>query len=131
MAGNDAMHWTGTRWSPVATPQSASKQNALLGVSCAGATECWAVGILHVYGAAGAAELTDVLRWNGTKWARVTSPDPGGTAENGPDNASNELDGVACGSPTNCWAVGSYWDYKVGMRYSITLHWDGTSWSNG
>jgi hypothetical protein len=131
VAGNDAMHWTGTRWSPVSTPQSASKQNALLGVSCAGATECWAVGILHVYGTAGAAELTDVLRWNGTKWARVTSPDPGGTAENDPDNAINELDGVACGSPTNCWAVGSYWDYKLGMRYSITLHWDGTSWSNG
>ena len=131
MAGNDAMHWTGTRWSPVSTPQSASKQNALLGVSCAGATECWAVGILHVYGAAGAAGLTDVLRWNGTKWARVTSPDPGGTAENDPDNAINELDGVACGSPTSCWAVGSYRDYKAGTRYSITLHWDGTSWSNG
>jgi hypothetical protein len=131
VAGNDAMHWTGTRWSPVSTPQSASKQNALLGVSCAGATECWAVGILHVYGAAGAAGLTDVLRWNGTKWARVTSPDPGGTAENDPDNAINELDGVACGSATSCWAVGSYRDYKAGTRYSITLHWDGTSWSNG
>lgn len=131
VAGNAAVHWTGTRWSPVSTPQSVSKQNALLGVGCARATECWAVGILDVSGAAGSAELTDVLRWNGTKWARVTSPDPGGTLENDPDNAVNELDGVACGSPTSCWAVGSYWDYQVGTRYSIALHWNGTSWSTG
>lgn len=128
--GDDTAHWTGTRWATVTTPQSASKQNALLGVSCAGATECWAVGILHVSGAAGAAGLTDVLRWTGTKWTRLTSPDPGGTTESGPDNAVNELAGVACGSRTSCLAVGSYWNYKAGTRYSIALHWNGTSWSS-
>jgi hypothetical protein len=130
-AGDTTVHWTGTRWSAVGTPHSASKQNRLLGVTCARATECWAAGILDANGAAGAAQLTDMLRWNGTKWTRVATPNPGGSTEQVDNGPLNELDGVACGSPSSCWAVGNYWDYSAQTRLSIALHWNGTSWSNG
>ena len=125
--GDTTAHWTGTRWSAVSTPQSASKQNSLGGVSCARATECWAAGTLND---SGVGELTDMLRWNGTRWARVATPSPG-TSQDSDNSAVNELDGVACGSATSCWAVGSYWDYPASTRYSILLHWNGTSWSAG
>lgn len=129
--GDITVHWNGTRWSQVATPHSASKFNSLSGVTCARATECWAAGVLNVSGAAGSGELTDMLRWNGTKWTRVATPNPGGSSESGDNSAVNELAGVACGSPASCWAVGSYWDYTAQTRLSIALHWNGTAWSNG
>jgi hypothetical protein len=126
VSGNDAVHWTGTHWSRTAT----SNQNVLGVVTCARATECWAAGLRNVTSAAGSAQLTDMLRWNGTKWTRVATPNPGGSSTASGD--SNELDGVACGSTTSCWAVGSYWDHSpAGTRLSIALHWNGTTWSNG
>jgi hypothetical protein len=131
VAGNAAVHWNGTHWSPVYTPHSASKQNGLLGVTCARVSECWAAGVLDASGAAGSGQLTDMLRWTGTKWTRVATPNPGGSTESGDNSAVNELDGVACGSPASCWAVGSYWDYSAQTRLSIALHWNGTSWSTG
>lgn len=120
-------HWTGTRWSAVGIPQSASKQNSLGGVGCARATECWAAGTLND---SGVGELTDMMRWNGTKWTRVPTPSPG-TSQDSDNSAVNELDGVVCSSATSCWAVGSYWDYSASTRYSILLRWNGTSWSTG
>lgn len=126
-----AVHWNGTRWSQVSTPHSVSTFNTLLGVTCARATECWAAGVLNVSGAAGSAELTDMLQWTGTTWTRVATPNPGGTTESGDNSALNELDGVACGGPASCWTVGSYWDYTAQTRLSIALHWNGTTWSNG
>jgi hypothetical protein len=67
VAGNDAVHWTGTRWSQVYTPHSASKFNTLLGVTCARATECWAVGSYWDYPAE--TRLSIALHWNGTSWS--------------------------------------------------------------
>ncbi len=128
---DSAVHWNGTRWSEVYIPHSATKFNTLKGVTCARATECWAAGVLDASGAAGSAELTDMLRWNGTNWTRVATPNPGGTFEDGDYSSINELDGVACGGPANCWAVGSYWDYTQETRLSIALHWNGTGWSTG
>lgn len=126
-----ATHWNGARWSSVHIPHSDSKLNELTAVSCARATDCWAAGILDSSGAAGSAQLTDALRWNGTKWARVATPNPGGTAEGGDNGALNELDGIACGSADSCWAVGHYWDNAAQADRSIALHWTGTSWSTG
>lgn len=63
--GSVATHWNGARWSPVSIPHSDSKLNELTAVSCARAADCWAAGILDSSGAAGSAQLTDALRWNG------------------------------------------------------------------
>jgi hypothetical protein len=60
-----------------------------------------------------------VLEWNGSVWAQVSSPSPGGgTADNG-------LDAVTCASATDCWAVG-----QTNPRPDVApliLHWDGSS----
>ena len=49
----------------------------------------------------GTADQNLVLRWNGTRWATVSSPDPGTTE-------SNELPGVSCASSRFCMATGYY-----------------------
>ncbi len=41
--------------------------------------------------------------------------------------SSSELDGVFCTTAANCWAVGYY--VHNGAQSALTLHWDGTKWS--
>lgn len=49
----------------------------------------------------GATVLSLILYWNGTKWARVASPNPG---------SGNSLYAVAASSGSNVWAVGRFID---------------------
>lgn len=61
-----ALHWDGTSWSTLASPNpggtSATTYNALNGVIAKSATNAWAVGG-YTKG------TTLVLRWNGTSWS--------------------------------------------------------------
>jgi hypothetical protein len=41
-----------------------------------------------------------MLKWNGTSWTRVSTPDPGGS------DANDTLTAVAAASATSAWAVG-------------------------
>ena len=66
---NQALHWTGTKWKVVKTPnpEGTTKQdsNLLNGVRCTSRTNCWAVGVLqHSNGP----EQDEALHWNGAKW---------------------------------------------------------------
>ena len=70
--------------------------------------------------------LNQALRWNGTTWSQVTTPNPEGTTA----NDANGLDGVRCTSPSNCWAVGSYG--FIGSPPTLlneALHWNGSTWT--
>jgi len=96
-------HWNGTAWSIVSSPNTgAAQENYLFGITCASASDCWAVGDF-------------IEHWNGTSWSIVTSPNTG------------TLDAVTCTSASDCWAVGGY---RNGL-YNQTLieHWNGTAWS--
>jgi hypothetical protein len=61
------IHWNGTKWSKVASPNPSSTNNELLGVSADATNDAWSVGY----------EVDDVsshfrtlgLRWNGTTWS--------------------------------------------------------------
>jgi hypothetical protein len=110
-------HWDGTSWAIVSSPNSSNTQhNLLFGVTCASATNCWAIGIYYN----GSAYQTLIERWDGTSWAIVTSPNTSATTY-------NELFSVTCGSSSNCWAVGYY---IAGSAYqTLILGWDGASWS--
>jgi hypothetical protein len=62
-----ALHWNGTKWSTVSSPNpggttSANDYNYLAGVSANSATDAWAVG-------AYTGRATIVLHWNGTSWS--------------------------------------------------------------
>jgi hypothetical protein len=75
-------------------------------VTCASASECWAVGYYYDGGAPEPENHAFVERWDGTSWAFVPSPN------------TSLLSGVTCVSASDCWAVGSPIE-----------HWDGTSWA--
>ncbi len=101
------------------TPQPGSAA-ALEGVFCTSAASCWAVGYFERNGA----WLNEALRWDGHRWSRITTPDPGGTAS----GDTSELFGVRCTSPRNCWAVGFYERNGI-SELDEAIHWNGKSWS--
>jgi hypothetical protein len=120
-------HWNGAAWSLVSSPNtSATEDNFLLSVTCASSSECWAVG---AYRSANNSQLqTLAVRWDGTAWSIVNSPDAN-------TNNDNVLNSVTCVSASDCWAVGyAYNDNSItvtGGNAAETLieHWNGTSWS--
>src|SRR2546425_5522841 len=83
-------------WSIVPSPNTnAAQNNYLNSVTCTSALDCWAVG----YYQTDASNLqTLILRWNGTSWAIVPSPNP-----NPLPSQNTLLTGVTCTSATDCW----------------------------
>jgi hypothetical protein len=65
---------------------------------------------------------TLAMNWNGMSWSKQ----PSGSLS----KANNELDGVSADSATDAWAAGWARDTdKFATYHTVTLHWDGTSWS--
>jgi hypothetical protein len=92
--------WNGTTWAVVSTPAPSpdpDNTHALYTVTCASASECWAVG----YYSNGTAARTLIEQWDGASWSIVASPN------NGTGTQANYLYGVTCASASQCWAVGS------------------------
>jgi len=98
-----AEHFDGTRWVRQVTPDPSGADIAeLYGVSCAGSSDCTAVGDSATnYDANPTSSLAE--RWNGTRWAVQATPDP-------PGAHTSTLDGVDCPTPTTCVAVGASWN---------------------
>ncbi len=121
---NEALYWNGRKWSltPAAEPAGTAPadNNLLVGVACASSKACWAVGF--DFGFSGPV-VNQALRWTGTRWSWVRTPQPGGTA----NNALNELTGISCPAVRECWAVGSYTN-RSRSRGQI-LRWNGGKWS--
>lgn len=111
------LHWDGTGWSPVASPNPRGAGYRLLGVSADSPTDAWAVGSNR--DRSSFAGETLILHWDGTSWSQVPSPNP---------SRDNSLVGVSANSPTDAWAVGNYYDSNLAL-VALILHWDGTSWS--
>src|ERR1017187_4898037 len=97
------------------------RSGKLHGVSAASATDAVAVGG-YINPTTGASE-TLALQWNGTKWSKVASPNPGGSSD------YSYLNGVSANSATDAWAVGTYGNLTTGAEETLILHWNGTSWS--
>ena len=79
----------------------------LTGAACPGAANCLAVG-WFTDGASGDT-LPTAEQWNGTSWSLLSVPDPSGSTD-------AQLDGVACGSTSNCFAAG------FSMGHTLTEH---------
>lgn len=69
----------------------------------------------------GAADRTLIEHWNGTSWSIVTSPNVG--------PYDNRLYAVAVVSSNDVWAVGFHDSEGVFGSFTLTEHWNGTSWS--
>lgn len=114
-------HWDGTSWVIVPSP-NVDNTNVLTGITCTSSSDCWAVGY-HEQGINFSRTL--VQHWDGTSWSAVTSP-------NTSDNDADYLNGVACTTSTECWAVGyvitSPDNFNL-FRQTLIERWDGSSWS--
>ena len=97
-------HWNGTAWTVVSSP-NVGQQNSFNSVVCPTSSECFAVGYETP---SGGSTQNLIERWDGTLWSVVNI------------TGFSELLDIACGSTSNCWAVG------IG---STTLHWDGSGWT--
>jgi hypothetical protein len=114
-------HWNGSSWSVV--PNPAPSGSVLHAVTAISPTDAWAVG--YQPGASGAL-LTLVMHWNGTSWNLVPSPNP-----NTEYGSANILKGVDAVSSNDVWAVGMFQNESTDYHQhrTLTLHWDGVSWS--
>jgi hypothetical protein len=124
---NEVLHWNGKKWFLVGTPNpggtAVGDTNGLSSIRCTSQVSCLAVG---GYGPLSTG-LNEALRWNGRRWLTLTAPNPAGTGA----GDLNYLNGLACSSPGNCWAVGSA-GTVVAPSASLqnqVLHWNGTAWS--
>ena len=108
--------------SAAASLGAARRAGQLHAVAAVSASNVWAVGC------SGACKGPDslVLHWNGKKWSKVASPDPGA--------GFDELTGVSAVSARNVWAVG--YDCNTAncnglgnIFRTLVMHWNGKKWS--
>ena len=112
-AASACQSWTGVQ---PPDPGGPSAPNALDGVAVLSSCDAWAVGSYSN----GAARQALVVRWRGSAWKKVASPDPGGPSHD------NELSGVAATSASAAWAVGGY---VSGTAFkTLILRWNGAAW---
>jgi hypothetical protein len=60
------------------------------------------------------------MRWNGTSWSTVATPQPG--------TQTRDLYGVEAFSATDAWAVGWYYETTFTPE-PLALHWNGSAWT--
>ncbi len=109
------LHWDGTAWSIIQSPNVGADQNYLMGVSAISATDVWVVG----WNGGNTSVSTLIEHWDGTSWSVVYSPDP--------SPIRDELVAVTAISADDVWAVGNMVTNNVAR--SLVEHWDGTAWS--
>jgi hypothetical protein len=109
--------WNGRTWTPTApaTPKGSSG-GQLLGVSCAAAKSCVAVG--GDFTNSGGAALAE--SWNGSRWTLSRPPEPKGSVV-------GELNTVSCTSAAHCIAVGSSSTNTAG--FALADAWNGGGWT--
>ncbi len=109
-----ALHWNGSSLA-VASPSLAVKSK-FTGVSALASNNVWAVGRI------GANSLVE--HWTGS-WSRVAVPDPN------PANpaAVDSLSAVSARAASDVWAVGSATTSADPTVRTLTLQWDGVSWT--
>jgi hypothetical protein len=113
--------WNGTSWSTVTSPNATDYYNELRDVDASSATNAWAVGYANgSAGINGGPRNALAMRWNGTSWSTVATPQPG--------NSFRQLYGVKAVSATDAWSVGWYYDTSL-RGEALILHWNGTAWT--
>lgn len=101
------LHWNGSHWSVVPSPNSGTGENTLLALAARSRTDIWAVGYHQARPSGSRQTLTE--HWNGSSWRIVHSPNVG-------SGDGNLMFGVAFDPAGRAWAVGT--DPK---KFSSTL----------
>lgn len=115
------IHWDGLSWQRYPSPNRNADWNVLNSIAAVSSSNIWAVG--YSYGSPRPPlGRTLIVRWNGTVWRKVPSPNSG--------SGDNRLDAVATipgTKPARLWAVGSYWRTDDALQ-TLILRWNGGAW---
>ena len=118
------MHWDGSEWKRTPAP-SPGVETYLSSVVVLGANNVWAVGRSeHAQdGGEGRLRKTLALRWNGTSWNVVTTPNVGAFS-----NFLEDIDRIP--GTTKLWAVGYKQDTvpQPDEYKTLAMRWNGTAW---
>jgi hypothetical protein len=126
-----SVHYDGTGWKYVPTPNVGTGPNSLGGVVALGPDNVWAAGFSTASlqpppGQYDVPAETLIEHWDGTSWSVVPSPNVGPNSQ----YQANKLYGVTAVSSTDLWAFGSYFAASGSEnQMTLLLHWDGASWS--
>jgi hypothetical protein len=113
------VHWNGSSWSVVPSPQVGPYGNTIIGVDVVSPNDIWAVGYhLTVFGF-NQPYQTSIFHYNGANWSVVPSPNV-----NQENHYLFDVHGLAA---NNAWAVGTY-DTGTALK-TLIQHWDGSSWT--
>ncbi len=94
------LHWDGTSWNLITTPNMGGEGSRLNGTVALSSTDVWAVGQTQLRNGS---ILTLTEQFDGATWTAVPSPNPGVDGS----LTVNSLDAVATGGPGTLVAVGS------------------------
>jgi hypothetical protein len=120
-----AMHWNGSEWDDVATPNVSKGTNRLEAVLALSPNNAWAVGYSTPLNADREPKRTLILHWDGKSWKVVPSPNVGPKTH----TPSNRLSGLTANSANDIWAFGCHFAADgSGQFRTLVLHWDGKSW---
>jgi hypothetical protein len=118
------LHWEGSAWSIVPSPNVSSINNHLLSVSMLSSSDGWAAGFLCPHGNcfeghfSSQTEELFILHWDGSAWSIMESPKL--------DADFAFFKDVLAASPGNVWAVGGYGSNDDPK--SLVMRWDGSAW---
>jgi len=104
------MHWDGTAWSIVPSPNGAFAENALNTVGGAATNDVWAMGRT---GPDFNSPQVLALHWNGDAWSVVSTP---------PQTGASGFNAVVALATNNVWTVGS------ANGQSLIERWNGNVW---
>jgi hypothetical protein len=108
------LHWDGTNWRQVTSPNIAGGANQLSGVVAISANDIWAVG------SAGGAPLT--LHWNGNAWSVVPVRVRSGLS-------TERFTAVSGTAANDVWAVGQGTGIFTNQTFATIRHWNGADWT--
>jgi hypothetical protein len=91
------LHWNGSHWSVVPSPNSGPKENTLGAAAAVSASNIWAVG----YRGGPGPRKALIEHWNGRQWTVVTSQNPG------TPRTSTFLSAITVDPFGQAWVVGS------------------------
>ena len=114
------LHWDGTNWTQVATPNpnlAAGSNNQLLGMTAVSATDIWAVGFS---GNLQASFVPLALHFDGISWNPVAAVPPS-TAATG-----DYFSAISAVNSNDIWAVGQT---NGNSTHPVLEHWDGVQWT--
>src|SRR5579885_3512300 len=111
------IHWDGTKWNLVSSPNPGPTFNKLLAVTALSTINVWAVGYYQT--SAGSVQAL-IEHWDGSKWSVVPGPNT--------SSSINQLYSIAAFSATDIWAVGVS-QPNNNTQQTLIEHWNGIKWN--